>query len=151
MGFAGPLPGKTFTNPNFVNANHPKLMPQTGRCDLRPSVAVDEKTGPETAGKRKRKRRRSRKKKDKTAQAKTTEPSMPELTRSFECFSVRGRIPSVCDSEDSFIVFDDRKDDSAVESDGIAEGSTEVSETEGTSSDSCVPHKRVRDNFEFRV
>lgn len=64
------------------------------------------------------------------------------------CTALRARVPSICESEDSFIVFEDGGDDefeSSIESDGmvVVEVSTEVSDNEGMSSDSSTPRKKV--------
>lgn len=163
--FALPASGgsKCFNNPNFVNENNPSLLRHqdyynnvttNDRAELvkKSVVPNDPPTQKREMTKRKRKRKRKNKKKNKqTADLKNTEsPPMPELTKSFKCISVgpsqmercRTRVPSVCESEDSFIVFDYGDD----ETDGVDE-STEVSETEGLSSDSCIPHKKVGNIF----
>lgn len=139
---------KCFNNPNFVNRNNPSLLKHqdfyvTHQAEL-VKIPNDPTPPPQKQEMSKRKRKRKRKNKKKNKQSadlkKTESPPIPELTKSFKCISVgpsrKTRLPSVCESEDSFIVFD--------ETDGVDE-STEVSETEGlSSSDSCIPHKKVR-------
>lgn len=183
---AAPIGAKCFDNPNFVNGNNPSLLrhqdfyhpPVTKFCKKSPVEAPPPPPSPppppEMKMKKKRKRkRRNRRKNKKTTNhnqiVKTDEFPMPELTKSFKDISVeqpelaRPRLPSVCESEDSFIVFDDgvadnNNDDdddgqeSAIESDieVVFEESTEVSENEGMSSDSYTPRKKVSRIFIFR-
>lgn len=177
---AAPVGGKCFNNPNFVNGNNPSLLrqgdvyvtKQPEQLVKKSAVPNDPPQKQQEMSKRKRKRKRRNKRKHKTTtDLSKAETPMPELTKSFECVSVqpikeiqlarqafRTRVPSICESEDSFIVFDDRgaeDEESAIETDGDGEvafvdESTEVSESEGMSSDSCTPHKKVSVNLLIR-
>lgn len=168
---APPMGGKSFNNPNFVNENNPSLLrhqvfylPVTKHCEpvSDQQESLIEPPQQEMKKKRKRKRRNRKRNKKNSEIVKTEDTVMPELTRCFKTISVqpssktalaksgfRTRVPSICESEDSFIVFEDRGADeakeSAIESDGelVIEGSTEVSENEGMSSDSWIPRKKV--------
>lgn len=172
--------GKCFTNPNFINGNNPSLLRhqqiyQTVTKNSEQLVTDNNKKSPvetppqkppkEMKKKRKRKRKNRKKnnrKQNDDIQVKTDESPIPELTKSFNNITVdrspselarsRMRVPSICESEDSFIVFEDRGVDdgeSAIESDCeiVVDESTEVSENEGMSSDSCIPHKKVSKRF----
>lgn len=169
---SAPIGAKYFNNPNFVNENNPSLLrhpdfykPVTklvSSTTQKSPVESSQQKPPEMKKKRKRKRRNRKKNKKTSETVKTDESPLPELTKSFKSISVqpscevevaknafRTRVPSVCESEDSFIVFDDRgaeeDKESAIESDEevVVEESTEVSENEGMSSDCCIPHKKV--------
>lgn len=170
---SAPVEGKYFANPNFVNGNNPSLL---GRKDfyrtaketkeeLVTTTEVQQKQQQQQeVNKRRRKRGRRNRRKNKQTAITTTnkkESRVPQLTESFRNISVRQeiqkeavkeasrtRVPSLSESEDSFIVFDDQgaeDEESAIESDPelTVEESTEVSETDGASSDSCIPQKKV--------
>lgn len=164
---------KSFTNPNFVNEKNPSLLRHPSDIYHPPPVTKpnnnhQQQKSPveppqEMKKKRKRKRRnRKRNKKTSGGGVKTEENTMPELTNYFKSFTMqaplevenmaraalRTRVPSICESEDSFIVFEDGADEdveSSIESDGVVvvEESTEVSDNEEMSSDCSTPRKKV--------